>query len=317
MTAAAGGRGGAVPRGGGTTRARTAPAAGLLATALLAASAPTATAAPPRAVVVPCGAVLTTSARLAADVVCPGGQGLTLAADGIELNLNGHDLTGPGAASTLTTGVLVEADGVVVRNGRVSGWASGVRAGVDRDLRLALQTSSATVRGVRLEGNGTGAHAIDGGSLSVRGSRLAGNGLGGYAYHRGRLLVEGSTAEGNDTGLFAYGDDRDGLVVRGSTVRGNRSSGVACGQSGDVVLERTTVQRNPVGLDLDACSARITGSAFVWNTVHAAVRLDLGDVLTARCTGATRDGGPLPFPVEPCGPGSAPAASTGRGWPAG
>ena len=316
------GEGGAVLRSRRTTRAARRRRAGLLAAGLLAATtatAPAAVAAPPRAVVVPCGAVLTTSVRLAADVVCPDGRGLTLAADGIELNLNGHRLTGPGAGSTLTTGVLVEADGVVVRNGRVAGWASGVRAGVDRELRGgARETSSATVLGVRLEGNGTGAHAIDDGSLTVRGSRLVGNWLGGYAYHRGRLLVEGSTAERNDTGLFAYGDDRDGLVVRDSTVRGNRRSGVACGQSGDVVLERTTLQRNRIGLDLDACSARITGSAFVWNTAHAVVRLDFGDVLTARCTSATRDGGPLPFPVEPCEPGSAPpAASTGTGRPTG
>ncbi|NAZ88088.1 hypothetical protein GTR00_18600 [Kineococcus sp. T90] len=261
--------------------------------------------------------MLTRSVRLAADVVCPDGRGLTLAADGIELNLNGHGLTGPGTGpgSSTGTGVLVRARDVVVRNGHVSGWASGVRAGVDNDVRAGVDddlrasapgTSSASVRDVRLAGNGIGAHAVDGGSLAVRGSRLVGNGWGGYAYHRGRLLVEGSTVELNHTGLLAYGDDRDGLVVRDSTVHRNRGSGVSCGQAGDVVLERTTVQRNPVGLDLDACSARVTGSAFVWNAVHAEVFLDFQDVLEVRCTSFTRDGGPVPFPVQPCVPGTAP-----------
>ena len=267
-----------------------------------------ASAAPPRAVVVPCGAVLTHSVRLAADVVCPaGGVGVTLAADGVELNLNGHALSGPGAgpAAAQGTGVLIEAENAVVRNGRVTGWASGVRAGVDDDLaRSTRETSSATVRDVRVEDNSIGVHAIDGGSLAVRGSRLVGNWLGGYAYHRGRLVVEGSTADRNDTGLFAYGTDRGALVVRDSTVRRSREVGVGCGQHGEVLLESSTVQRNPVGLDLDACSARITGSAFVWNTTHAVVVLDFGNELAAACTSATRDGGPLPFPVGPCGSGS-------------
>lgn len=268
-----------------------------------------ASAAAPRAVALPCGAVLTHSVRLAADVVCPaGGVGLTLAADGVELNLNGHAVTGPGAgpATAGGTGVLVDAEDAVVRNGRVTGWASGVRAGVDGELaRNARETSSATVRDVRVEGNSIGVHALDDGSLAVRNSWLVGNWLGGFAYHRGRLVVESSTADRNDTGLFAYGTDRGALVVRGSTVRRNREVGVGCGQHGEVLLEDSTVQRNPVGLDLDACSARITGSAFVWNTTHAVVFLDFGNDLNAACTSSTRDGGPLPFPVEPCGPGSA------------
>lgn len=267
-----------------------------------------ASAAPPRAVVLPCGAVLTHSVRLAADVVCPaGGVGVTLAADGVELNLNGHAVSGPGAgpATAEGIGVLVQAEDAVIRNGGVTGWASGVRAGVDDDLaRSTRATSSATVRGVRVADNSIGVHALDDGSLTVAGSWLVGNWLGGYAYHRGRLVVEGSTADRNDTGLFAYGTDRGALVIRASTVRRSREVGVGCGQHGEVVLESSTVQRNPVGLDLDACSARITGSAFVWNTTHAVVVLDFGDDLSAACTSSTRDGGPLPFPVRACGPGS-------------
>ncbi|WP_432488692.1 right-handed parallel beta-helix repeat-containing protein [Kineococcus sp. SYSU DK018] len=291
-----------------------ATAATLLTTALT--LAPTATAAPPRAVVVPCGAVLTSSVRLAADVDCPGGNGITLAADGIELNLNGHAFTGPGAApgERRDVGVRVRAQDVVVRNGTVGGWSIGVLAGTDPYEEDEEGPVSAVVRQARLEGNSSGVEVRREGDVEVRSTWFIGNGLGGYALTGGRLLVEHSTADRNGSGFASFEVDRDGLVVRDTAVRGSSGAGVACGTDGRAVLERTTLQRNGVGLDAFLCSARVSDSAFVWNGRHTSAYLVDRDTVEVTCTTFTRDGGPLTFETEPCATGGAGVSGTMLPW---
>ena len=295
-------------------RAAGALAGGLLTTTPLASTTP-ATAAPPRAVVVPCGAVLTTSVRLAADVVCPDGRGLTLAADGIELNLNGHRLTGPGRGSGAVesgpTGVRVAADGVVVRGGTVRGWGAAVsgRAEVtapeDPQQPHADAVLRAAVRDAHLEGNGHGAEALEGVALTLERTRLSGNVRGAGAYGGGRLLVRGSTVERNGTGLHASAVPRDGLVLRDVLVRRNTSHGVSCSTDGHLDATGVTFQRNGTGLEVFLCAGRLADSAFVWNGRHLSGSLATGDVFTITCTGATRDGGALDLErltVQPCAP---------------
>ncbi|MBB2902257.1 hypothetical protein FHR75_003088 [Kineococcus radiotolerans] len=277
---------------------RAAAAAGaLLALASLGGGGP-AVAAVPRASVVPCGAVLTADVRLAADVVCPGGPGIVLAADGVELNLNGHRLVGPGLRFG-PTGVEVAAEDVVVRNGRISGWGVGVSAGSEVDQPGEPRPVSGTVREVRLDGNRKGVEARVAGDLAVRGSRLDGNGWGGSAYVGSRLLVERSTVERNERGLHGFANADGGFAVRDSLVRSN-GTGIGCDQDADVSVTGTTVQRNGTGLDVSQCSAVVEGSRFVWNARHVSAYLLEGDVLAVRCTSFTRDGGPVGVPLEPC-----------------
>ncbi len=45
----------------------------------------------------PCGLVVTVNLTLAADMVCPG-TALTVAADGVTVDLNGHQVSGSGVA---------------------------------------------------------------------------------------------------------------------------------------------------------------------------------------------------------------------------
>ncbi|WP_337062222.1 right-handed parallel beta-helix repeat-containing protein [Kineococcus sp. G2] len=282
-----------------------------LVTGLLAAPA---VAAPPRATTVECGAVLTSSVRLAADVVCPDGDGVVLAADGIELNLNGHALVGPGDSSGV--GVLVRAEDVTIRNGTISGWSSGVRAGTDPTDPFGGDSEgpvSAVVRQARVEGNGFGVEVRQDGDVRVRDTWLVDNGTGGYVVSYGRLLVEDSTASGNGTGFFSFEVDRDGLVLRGTTVR-DGGAGVVCSTDGNAVLERTTLRRNEVGLAAFLCSAEVSGSAFVWSGEHVRAYLVDWDTVEVTCTTFTHDGGPLDFPVEPCATGGAGVSGTLGPW---
>lgn len=262
-----------------------------------------AAAAPPRAVTVPCGAVLTTSVRLAADVVCPSGGGVTLAADGIELNLNGHALVGPGSG-VAGAGVEVAALDVVVRNGTIRDWAVGVRAQTEdysSDLdRPAVR--SALVREVRLDRNSTGAAAGHEGALQVRGSRLTGNRTGGSSQFGGRLRVENSTVEENGGGLRSFAVARGGLTVRNSTIRDNTSAGVSCGQDGRYDVVGSTLQRNGVGLHVFQCNGQVADSRFVWNGAHVGGELDLDQDTLYLCRNTyTRDGLPIDLPHETTG----------------
>lgn len=271
----------------------------LLLAAVVGVGVPPPASAAPRATVVPCGAVLTTSVRLAADITCPDGRGITLAADGIELNLNGHRLIGPGTGTYGPIGIDIDARDVVVRNGRISAWSTAVSAGPEIDSPVERRVRSATLRSVRLDGNRTGADARVDGRLVVQSSRLDGNLRGGSAYVDGALTVANSTVERNGTGLHGFANDDGEFVVRDSVVRCN-GVGLSCSQDADITVRGTTVQRNGTGLDVDQCSGFVDRSTFVWNTRHVQAWLVDSDVLELSCTSFTRDGGPVGFPVEPC-----------------
>jgi Right handed beta helix region len=296
-------------------RFRHAPTATCLLLGAALAAAPAAGAAPPRATVVACGTQLTTSVRLAADVVCPTGGGIALAADGIELNLNGHRLVGPGTGSG--TGVFVDARDVTVRNGTVVGWGTGVAHREDERVEDFVHPGppsvTGTVRQVRIEGSDVGVDTRPGGLVVVRDSVLRGNDRGAVSTFGGRVRIEGSTVEGNRTGAFSFSTVSDGLVVRDSLVRGNRYAGISCSQDGAYDVSGSTLQRNGYGLEVFECNGRVEGSRFVWNRQHVGGYLAPRDRIDLVCNSYTRDGGPVPFPVQPCPAGAVAPALPGAG----
>ncbi|GAB7189836.1 hypothetical protein NUM3379_05420 [Kineococcus sp. NUM-3379] len=260
-------------------------------------------AAAPRPVHPVCGQAVTTDVRLNADLVCPAGGGLVVAADGVDVNLNGHAIVGPlrpGPPVRVGEGIRVRASGVVVRNGEVRGWNAGVWAGIETGGGEGAP-GSAEVRGVHLTGNGAGASAWSRGELTLRSTRLTGNSTGASAVFGGRLRVEGALVERNDRGVYMF-EAADAVVVRDAEVRRNRV-GIWCHQSDPgLLVERTRLSRNGSGIDVERCGAsRVHGAAFVWNTRHLFVWNEEEHPVTVTCSSATRDGGPLPVPVGPCG----------------
>ncbi|AQZ64118.1 unnamed protein product [[Actinomadura] parvosata subsp. kistnae] len=99
--------------------------------------------------VVSCGDVLTSSVTLTADLVCAGGDALTVGADGVTIDLDGHSITGDGTG----TAVRVHGHtGLVLRDGRVTGFAEGLYAlgtsGVSPDVTVTgVRFTDALVRG--------------------------------------------------------------------------------------------------------------------------------------------------------------------------
>lgn len=98
-------------------------------TVALTTSATPAAAGPPP---VQCGAVLTTDTTLHADLTCPG-DALTVAADGITVDLRGHTVRGSGTGTGIT---IIQHHSVRVRNGTVTGFATNVLVDIAQDVTL-------------------------------------------------------------------------------------------------------------------------------------------------------------------------------------
>jgi hypothetical protein len=111
-----------------------------------------------------CGDTVTTSVTLSADVTGCSGRGLTAGANGIVINLNGHQITGSGVLQGLFDQSFT---GVVFENGTVSGFARGVE----------LDDGSVTIRNLRIANN-SGAGIIVFQPATISGNVIWGNGTG-------------------------------------------------------------------------------------------------------------------------------------------
>ncbi|MFI7422987.1 NosD domain-containing protein [Nonomuraea sp. NPDC049684] len=69
-----------------------------------------------------CGDVLTADTTLTADLTCTG-TALTIGADDVDLDLNGHTITGSGTGNGLTA---ISRPGFTLRNGTISGFRYGI-----------------------------------------------------------------------------------------------------------------------------------------------------------------------------------------------
>ncbi|NAZ88524.1 hypothetical protein [Kineococcus indalonis] len=297
------------------------------------ASAAVATAGPP-ARRVGCGEVLTADVRLAADLECSGAVGLVVRADGVDVDLDGHRVTGPRLTADLPSdsyGISVEAHDVTVRDGRVAGWDVGVRVGVEerwspREPGTAERRGapgSALLRDLRLELDGTGALTGSEGTVLLTGSVLRGNNTGAVA--AGRLVVTRTSVEGNFAGLTVEsGGTAPSLALRSSRLQHNDIA-LLCRRPG-LVVQGSAFSTNDTALLADGCAPwTVRDSRFEGNGRH--LWLDGSGPATVACTVFTGSAGPGPGPtgareadgvrVRPCPPRlpGAPGAGAGEGAP--
>jgi parallel beta-helix repeat protein len=189
----------------------------------------------PASAAVQCGAVLTSNTKLTSNLVCDAsGDALSIGADGVTLNLNGHSITGPGAYDTSYAGVRVAGHTKVrVTNGRITGFQSAV---------VLDESTRAVVSKVNAYGNDQGLNLSGGGQHLVEKNYVHDNGrdairLGLSSYNRVRLnLVVGNT--------FGIGvaDGSTDNVVEANAATHNGDFGI--GLLGDVA--RNLVQANVV-----------------------------------------------------------------------
>lgn len=187
-----------------------------------------------------CGTLSESGSYVVAQNLTATGTCLIVAANYVTIDLGGFTLTGPGAAGEGITDGLAVHNGIVVRNGTVTGFNFGVR--IDTGSRH-------TVEGVRAVDNNV--HGLSVGMDSiVKGNTVSNNGSIGISVDVGSV-VSGNVVSDNGN---------DGIAVEsGSTVSGNTSSSNAVNGI-DVVcpsnLIGNTLQGNGTGLNTD-----VTGGA--------------------------------------------------------
>ncbi|MCC2335331.1 NosD domain-containing protein [Cellulomonas wangsupingiae] len=183
-----------------------------------------------------CGATLTSSTTLTADLVCRNSDvGLRLA-EGVVLDLGGFSLVGPGRGfGTAVTGGYTP----TVRNGTIRGWNTGVMS-------------------EEADGGGAISHVL------VTNTRLAiGSSLGGTA------TVESSTLRGNDYGITTF---QSTATVTDSVLRDNGSAVVVGSDYTTVRVQRSTLRGNDIAVDCEGGSLTVESARLVEN--GTGVRVD-------------------------------------------
>jgi hypothetical protein len=175
-----------------------------------------------------CGGHITADTTLDHDLIGCRDGGLTVA-EGVTLDLGGHTVAGLGEGD----GIALR-DGAVLRNGTVTGYSTGVRAGraVVEDV-VAFANSfqgvklegPATVRRVDASGNASwGLRMTDAVHAEVLDSRFTGNSTGAFAWFSGGARFEGNTFSDNrGNGLET---DESPSVVIGNTASHNGAGGI-------------------------------------------------------------------------------------------
>ena len=225
-----------------------------------------------------CGDTITQDARLDSDLVdCPG-DGVSIGAADITLDLGEHTIDGDGSRDQCDAGVANGEDpadcsqsgrsgynGVTIKNGVVTQFGIGVEV---RDA------SRNFVRGVTASGNGTGIGLVDAVQSRARMNTLSGNGLGVSLSNDGTL-------------------DRNGAneLTRNLVLR--NGSGIAAeGSDGNRISGNSAIDNLDAGISLDAARANrvdanaISGSCNAVMLHHSSVNQVDGNLLTGnRCAG--------------------------------
>lgn len=154
-----------------------------------------------------CGDVITDDRKLHADLDCTGhaGPGVTIGADGVKLNLNGHTITGPDDQNGIYA--AAKRKRVTIENGAISGYNHAVEMiSGGRDLKLS--DLKLTVQ--------------DPGGFNSMGIDI------GYFRH---VRMDHLRIRDANYGLFAF-ENRD-LVLRDSRIRAGNATGQTIGANID------------------------------------------------------------------------------------
>lgn len=201
-----------------------------------------------------CGSVVTRDVRLSRDLIGCAGNGLVVGADGVDIDLNGHLISGTGPLASLS-GIDIDAyDNVRVVNGRISDFSRGV-LGYDADTaRVQRVEVTRTLEGLNFE-ESTGVRVID--------NRLVGNREGMVLRRTDHVSVAENAVVDNDTTGITDLDSRENLHARNRVV-GNTFDGIYLESAVNTAVVDNTVRGN----GLDGINAVVgSGVRYVGNRV--------------------------------------------------
>jgi hypothetical protein len=194
-----------------------------------------------------CGDLITTSTTLSADLGPCGGTGVTISADHVTLNLNGHRIfgTGPGGVQTNRVGVVVE-------NGSVVGFSTDVALSGDSSRVMNVHVGSAATSGIDVTGkndviSGNRVFGSDGDGIvgTGAGSQYTNNILQSSS-HSGLIVTDAASISGNkalnngESGIAFDHTTAGGLTVTNNLANGNHLNGITGAGAGDPTVVTLT-----------------------------------------------------------------------------
>jgi parallel beta-helix repeat protein len=210
---------------------------------------------------VSCGAPITRSVTLTADLECTGGDALVIGADGITVDLGGHFVNAEIAVRNRGH------DRVTIRYGS---------AGHNAAYGVLLQDGADYNRiiGVTVSGEVAGIGVYDSNQNLIRDNESYN--AGGYGiwlgHGRGNIIEQNRMAkendDGNQGGIYVMGGSHSNRVLR-NQVSSNAADGihVAAGSRANVVAGNTATWNTDDGIDVDDPSTVVTANVANFNGV--------------------------------------------------
>jgi nitrous oxidase accessory protein NosD len=212
-----------------------------------------------------CGAVITRSTTLKADLTCPTGTALQVESDGpaVVLDLGGHRLRGSGTATGIVASRGAGSGAITVRHGSVTGFSTGISL----DYAAGSRVEDVTVVGPgSTEADSVGVRVFTSPTFVLDDVSVKGFARGLQVWDAGGGQVRSSTFSGNATAvlltpsvltfkvvrsrvrdnLVGFRLSQSAMTLVSSRVTGN-DTGISLFQSGATV-RRTTVADNGTGI---------------------------------------------------------------------
>ncbi len=199
---------------------------------------------------VQCGAVLTSNTKLTSDLTCDAsGDALSIGADAVTLNLNGHTVTGPGAYATPYAGVRVAGHAKArITNGKITGFQAAVV--LDESTRAVVSKLNAHGNDQAVNVSGGGYHVVEKNYLHDNGRDAVRLGLS--SYNRVSLNV----VAGNTFGIGVADGSTDNVVELNSVTRsGDFGIALFGGVARNLVLANIVDQSTGQGIQVNADAA--------------------------------------------------------------
>lgn len=204
-----------------------------------------------------CGATIVANLTLDHDLTCAG-NGLTVGADGIRLDLNGHAIAGSGSGVGIS---VIGRTGVSIVGGRLQNFQTGV---------LVLNSTAIQVRDNQFADNVDGVD-LQAGSVAntIKANHFQDNRTRGIMLRGGTSanVIKENTLSGNRVGILVNGPV--GTTVKENTVSFSTLAGIRIGVTAtDNLIVENTVVSNPAGIDFVVTSTESAiGNTLRENTI--------------------------------------------------
>jgi len=205
--------------------------------------------------VVQCGDPITHSIVVSNDLTCPNSGGITIAADGIIVNLNGHTFDGAGSLNSGNGVDFAGHSNATVTNGRITGFGrDGIAVDGSNNKVQRVTAVSNFFNGIGVRG-ATGTRIVD--------SEQSSNNFQGIViFQSSTTSVTGDTETGSTNGIRMEGGG-GGNTVTQSRISGNGNCGFEVdGEANDAISYSTLSSGGSTGgiCDMGGVATQITAN---------------------------------------------------------